>query len=147
MPPFTVLTDCYSLFFTQRCSKEMTLPLAPVGYRTVYVLQSKTLPHPSHNNWRQFISILPFNHCIFFFAVYKQSPTGSSPNALPSRTLPPSAISGVQVFASSLTPPSLRPPSEVSMGDLPSYQPWKALNEFAMHNDMDQGPFQQLVSL
>lgn len=73
-----------------------------------------------------------------------QSPTGSSPNALPSRTLPPSAISGVQVFASSLTP-SLRPPSEVSMGDLPSYQPWKALNEFAMHNDMDQGPFQQLV--
>ncbi|KAM7450792.1 Insulin protein enhancer protein isl-1 [Porites harrisoni] len=74
-----------------------------------------------------------------------QSPTGSSPNALPSRTLPPSAISGVQVFASSLTPPSLRPPSEVSMGDLPSYQPWKALNEFAMHNDMDQGPFQQLV--
>lgn len=83
---------------------------------------------------------------MYLCAVCIQSPTGSSPNALSSRSLPPSAISGVQTYSSNITPPSLRPPTDVAMGDIPSYQPWKALNEFALHNDMDQGPFQQLVS-
>lgn len=38
---------------------------------------------------------------------------------------------------------SMRP--DVNMTDISGYQPWKALNDFAMHNDMDQGAFQQLV--
>ncbi|XP_031548525.1 insulin gene enhancer protein isl-1-like isoform X2 [Actinia tenebrosa] len=38
---------------------------------------------------------------------------------------------------------SIRP--DVNMSDISSYQPWKALSDFAMHNDMDQGAFQQLV--
>jgi hypothetical protein len=37
--------------------------------------------------------------------------------------------------------------SDVNVTDISGYQPWKALNDFAMHNDMDQGAFQQLVSL
>ena len=82
---------------------------------------------------------------LYLYTLYIQSPTGSSPNAI-SRSLPPSAISGVQTYSTNLTPPSLRPPADVSLSDLPGYQPWKALNEFALHNDMDQGPFQQLVS-
>lgn len=33
----------------------------------------------------------------------------------------------------------------LNMTDISGYQPWKALSDFAMHNDMDQGAFQQLV--
>lgn len=50
------------------------------------------------------------------------------------------ALSGVPYGPNS---GSIRP--DVNMTDISSYQPWKALNEFAMHNDMDQGAFQQLV--
>jgi len=35
--------------------------------------------------------------------------------------------------------------ASLNMTDISGYQPWKALSDFAMHNDMDQGAFQQLV--
>lgn len=53
---------------------------------------------------------------------------------------PPQSMAGVPYVPNSA---SLRP--DVSMTDISGYQPWKALNEFAMHNDIDQGAFQQLV--
>ncbi|XP_032218609.1 insulin gene enhancer protein isl-1 isoform X3 [Nematostella vectensis] len=64
------------------------------------------------------------------------SPTGAPPRTLPQQTLP--AISGVPYGNSG----SMRPDA---MSDMSGYQPWKALNDFAMHSEMDQGAFQQLV--
>ena len=65
----------------------------------------------------------------------------------PARTVPQqalSAITGTVTGGYCTAPGGIRP--DVPLSDVPGYQPWKALNEFAMHNDLEQPPFQQLVS-
>ena len=85
---------------------------------------------------------------MFFFFLFQtvtslQSVCSSSPGiTVPQQTL--SAITGSVSGGYCSAPGGIRP--DVPLTDVPGYQPWKALNEFAMHNDLEQPPFQQLVS-